>query len=227
MAIPLLKSILPNHTLPLPILSGPFRGARISLNPHHSLRKVFGVYEHELNDWLEKVLPHVDTVFDVGANDGYFTFGCAAAFRRLGKSAEIIAFEPLVPHFEELKSSLQNQPEDQIQILLHNCLVGSEEKLGTTTLDAIVKQRDRLPGPALIKIDVEGAELEVVAGASLCLNSSNYFLIEVHDRSFIEILTKGFSTQGIKLKLVNQRALPIIGRESRSELNWWLVSELT
>ena len=58
------------------------------------MRKMFEIYERELNSWLEQVLRRVTRVLDVGANDGYFTFGCAAAFGRLGKTGEIIAFEP-------------------------------------------------------------------------------------------------------------------------------------
>lgn len=228
MTLALFKSLLPNRTLPLPILRGPFRGATIHLNPRSSLRKVFGIYEHELNEWLEIVLPRVSTVLDVGAADGYFTFGCAAAFRRLGKPAEIIAFEPLGQTFEELKSSLENQPKDRIQISLHNCFVGSEVKSGMTTLEEIAYQRNTPKSyeNALIKIDVEGAELEVIAKASLWLNPTNYFLIEVHDASFLDILSQKFSANGLKLKQVNQQALSIIGRERRSQSNWWLVSEL-
>lgn len=227
MAFTLLKTLLPNKALPLPILNGPFRGATILLNPRYSLRKVLGIYEHELNGWLENVLPYVNTVLDVGANDGYFAFGCAAAFRRLRKSAEIFAFEPLAQHFTELQCSLKNQPEDQVQISLHNCFVGSEVKSGTTTLNAIAQKRNpsKLHENALIKIDVEGAELDVIRGASLWLKSTNYFLIEVHDAFFLDILKQQFIAHGLKLKQINQQALPIIGSEKRSELNWWLVSE--
>src|SRR5947209_10076602 len=88
-----LKWLLPNRPVAMKIWRGPFRGARIVMNPRHSLRKVFGLYEHELNPWLEKALNRVNGVIDVGANDGYFTFGCAAAFRRLGKAGRIIAIE--------------------------------------------------------------------------------------------------------------------------------------
>lgn len=229
MVVPFVKALLPNHNIPLPILKGPFRGAKINLNPQCSLRKVFGIYEHELNKWIESVLPRVNTVLDVGANDGYFTFGCAAAFRRFGKSAEIFAFEPLNQHIEELQVSVENQPQDQIKFSLHNCLVGAEVTSGMTTLDAVANQFDTSPEQirALIKIDVEGAELEVIEGASLWLKPTNYFLIEVHQESFLEILTQNFLAHGIKLKQVNQQPLPIIGREMRSELNWWLVSDIS
>src|SRR5947209_18921475 len=90
----LLKSILPNRIMSVPVLAGPFRGARVQMNPRHSLRKMLGVYEHELNDWIAAALPRVSTVLDVGAAEGYFSLGCAAAFRRMRKAAEIIAFEP-------------------------------------------------------------------------------------------------------------------------------------
>ncbi len=94
MIINTLKLLLPDHPVPTRILRGPFRNARIVMNPRHSLRKVFGLYEHELNGWLEQVLRRVNRMLDVGANDDYFTLGSAVAFRRLGKAGEIFAFEP-------------------------------------------------------------------------------------------------------------------------------------
>ena len=82
MAFSLLKTLLPDKPVATRILRGPFRGARIVMNPRESLRKIFGLYEHELNAWVEDALQRVTRVLDVGANDGYFSFGCAAAFRR-------------------------------------------------------------------------------------------------------------------------------------------------
>ena len=225
----LIKTVLPNQPLLLPILTGPFRGARIKLNPRVSLRKIFGIYEHELNQWLEAVFPLVNIVLDVGANDGYFTFGSVAAFSRMNKNAKVIAFEPLHEHFQDLQSTKKLYPTEKVDIQLHQCLVGSVvESDKTTTLDMIAQQYS-LPNEndrTLIKIDVEGAELDVIAGGVIWLNPKNFFLIEVHDISYIDILREKFLAQGIKLKLVNQQPLPILGRETRSELNWWLVSDL-
>ena len=92
--------------MPMRIWRGPFRGARIVMNPRHSLRKMLVLYEHELNAWLELKLGRVDRVVDVGANDGYFTFGCIAALRRHGRRARIVAFEPEERLVRELRESL-------------------------------------------------------------------------------------------------------------------------
>lgn len=105
-----LKWFLPNCPIRVRIWCGPFRGARVVLNPHHSFRKILGLYEHELNDWLEAALRRGSRVVDVGANHGYFTFGCAAAFRHLGKPGEIMAFEPQERHFQTLQQRLIISP---------------------------------------------------------------------------------------------------------------------
>ena len=94
-----------DRAAPTRILRGPFRGALIVINRRESLRKIFGLYEHELNSWLDKALSRVRRVIDVGANDGYFTFGCAAALRRRGRFQEIIAFEPQAEHMNLLRQS--------------------------------------------------------------------------------------------------------------------------
>lgn len=198
------------------------------MNPRNSMRKVLGLYEHELNDWLEVVLRLTDRVVDVGANDGYFTFGCAAAFKRMQKRSEVIAFEPDRDHFRSLSESLRSQPKDLVEFTLVESFVGSNENANSTTLDGI---RCKLRSPddrtgTLIKIDVEGAEEDVLAAAATWLNQSNYFLIEVHKQSFLETIPELFAGFGLVLDQVNQRPLKLIGREVRDEQNWWLVSRL-
>ena len=225
----ILKSVLPNREMLLPILTGPFRGAIIRLHPRHSFRKVLGIYEHELNGWLTAVLPNVNTVIDIGANDGYFTFGCAAAFQRLKKQGKVLAYEPEPQMFESLRLSVQKHQDSQVQIFIHKCFVGANISSEETTLNEIARQggAGKLPENTLIKMDVEGAEIDVISQASAWLNSTNYFLIEVHEEPFLKILTETFDAHGLKLKQINQHPLPIIGYETRSRLNWWLVSDLS
>ena len=218
-----LKSLLPDRPVPMRIWRGPLRGARIVMNPRSSLRKAFGRYEHELNGWLEQALHRVTRMLDVGANDGYFTFGCAAAFRRLGVGGEIICFEPQAQHVEVLRKSMAAQGALDVRLEIVHALVGREVGEGMTTLDAL-RANDRKN--TLIKIDVEGAELDVIAGAQSWMNASNLFVIEVHKEAYLGELKRMFSERGLKLVQVNQRPLPLLGREEREETNWWLVSDL-
>ena len=61
MPFDLLKLILPDRPLPTRILRGPFRDAVIVANRRDSLRKIFGLYEQELN---------------AGSIAGHSDFGC-------------------------------------------------------------------------------------------------------------------------------------------------------
>lgn len=217
-----LKSVLPNKPVPMRIWRGPLRGGRAVMNPRNSLRKVFGLYEHELNAWLESALRLTNRVIDAGANDGYFTFGCAAAFRRMRKRSEIVAFEPDAEHFRTLSDSLSRQPAGLVEFSLKQSFVGADDDLDSQTLDSLQCDRQN----TLIKIDVEGAEEDVLAGATSWLRDSNYFLIEVHKEHFLETIPQLFRSHGLTLDQIDQRPLKLIGREMRDEQNWWLVSRI-
>jgi len=218
------RLLLPDHPVAMPILRGPFRGARVRMNPRSSMRKALGLYEHELNPWLAAALPRVRRVIDVGANDGYFTFGALAAFRRRGIWGEVIAFEPQEPLARDLREHAEAERFGAAHLRVVCAFVGNRVDESTTTLDA-------LPGDdreaTLVKIDVEGAELEVIEGAASWLTPGNLFLIEVHRAPYLEALTRSFADRGLALTRIDQKPLPLIGRETRDPDNWWLVSEIT
>jgi hypothetical protein len=71
-----LKCFFQKQPVSVLIYFGEFRGTTLILNPAHSKRKILGVYEHILNPWLKRILPTVEVLWDVGANDGYFTYVC-------------------------------------------------------------------------------------------------------------------------------------------------------
>jgi hypothetical protein len=220
-----LKSVIPDREMPVRILFGPFRGAVIVLNPRSSLRKIFGLYERELNCWLQRLLPAVSKIIDVGANDGYFTFGCAAAFARLGTVGEIISFEPQEQHARTLRQTIGQESNGTVRIKIVQSLVGSQAGPGVTTLDAIrwTGGDPDCRANTLIKIDVEGAEFEVLKGASSWLNSSNHFLIEVHTEPLLERIIQLFENRKLQLTRIDQQPALLLGREMRSHQNWWLV----
>src|ERR1041385_5548476 len=140
MAFGALKSILPDRPMPVRIWRGPLRGGRAVMNPRNSLRKILGLYEHELNAWLEAALRLTDRVIDIGANDGYFTFGCAAAFQRLRKPGKIFAFEPYEKAYTQLLATERRRQLNKafltnIDISIVHRSIGSAESAQSTTLD--------------------------------------------------------------------------------------------
>ncbi len=107
-----LKNVIPSEPRKLRILFGPFSGGVFIGSPRASLRKVLGLYEHELNEWLTHALPKVEQLLDVGSNDGYFALGTAEAFRRNGVRGRIICFEPDVGFVPGLEAAAQRYKGD-------------------------------------------------------------------------------------------------------------------
>lgn len=219
----LLKALLPNHALALPILRGPFRGAIIRLNPRHSLRKVFGVYEHELNRWLKRAVQTVKVVYDVGANDGYFTYGCAQALRRYNKKGHVIAFEPLLADesFQTLRLGGSQNHYSGITFEFIPLFVGSATDEMTTTLDRIHMDRPGLRDqPTLIKVDVEGAEVEVLKGAKELLKEPHQWVVEVHGSQLMAPVLDSFRQAGRAVSIYEPKPHWLLGPELRGECSW-------
>lgn len=221
-----LRRLLPDRPVSCRILRGPFEGARVQLNPRHSMRKILGVYEWELNDWIRRAVPRTTHLFDVGANDGYFTFGCLAAYKKAGIAGKVLGFEPDAAPCAALRE-MATQSSAPFELI--------EKFVGATADAATVKLDDFIGGPlgdwpatgGLIKIDVEGAELDVLLGATKLLHTDNLFVIEIHTRELLESVPALFAERRIPMELISQRKHPIFGRERRNADNWWLVSSLS
>jgi FkbM family methyltransferase len=219
-----LKYALPPLATTLPIVGGPFRGGSFRGAPRASIRKVIGAYEHELNPWLRAHLSRADALFDVGANDGYFTFGCAAVFSRLGKSAPIIAWEPEPGYARGLNEHKLALGGKGSNIEIVQKFVGEYASQTTDRLADVPPFDEKGAMRTLVKIDVEGAELDVCRGAGDWLHPRNFFLVEVHAESLIKPLTDLFATHGVRTGIVDQKAHWLLGRESRAVDNRWMVS---
>ncbi len=148
------------------------------------------LYHLHQRDWLAReravlgplVSPGA-TVFDIGANLGFYSAMFAA---QIGPQGRVVAFEPAPQVFGKLRATIARNRLDQVVALNLGCgsvagepvlrqisastgtgsLVGGEgagEAVRIRPLDEIPEARER--PPQLIKIDVEGFEPEVLDGA--------------------------------------------------------------
>jgi FkbM family methyltransferase len=169
--------------LVLPIMHGPLRGSNwIVGSAHHACW--LGTYEREKQKRIASELKPGSVFYDVGANVGLYSLLAT----RLDPAGKTYAFEPLPKntwylhrHFE--LNSIHNAQVLELAISDHVgthsfCVTGdrSTGHLGqdgnlvvrTATLDSLL-QEEEIPPPDYIKMDVEGAELMALRGASECI----------------------------------------------------------
>lgn len=178
------------------ILRGPLRGKKWVVGASSNACWA-GTYETANLSAFAAAITAGDTVYDVGANVGIYTLAASVA---AGPSGIVYAFEPVERNLHYLRRHAGlNQ--------LRNCRIvdvavsdvkdtqkfssaswhhamgrlspDGELEVASVTLDHCVYERQFQP-PKVIKIDVEGAELRVLQGASRVLN-------EYHPSLFLEI----------------------------------------
>lgn len=146
------------------------------------------------------------TIIDVGAAMGIFTLQCHSVF----PDSRYLLIEPLEENADFLNQVTKRIPNTEYILAVadaqsgektlnvHSDLVGSslylekEANLDGTprnvpavTLDYICKERNA-SGPYLIKIDVQGAELDVLSGAKEILDKTEYVILEVSLFQFVK-----------------------------------------
>ena len=223
----MIQKLLSKKPVPVKIQAGPFKGAKMFLNPADSKRKIFGVYEYTLNSWILDKSKGKQFVFDVGANTGYDTYGFAHLLLSHGiESPSIIAFEPEAPALPELTRPLKWPEYKKCNIEIIAKFASNLSDDNCTTLDTSFDQYKRqLVGAGLIKVDVEGAEVDVLVGAQHLLEDPQHdWLIEIHGQSLIPQVSRFFVELNRPFLIKDLVALPIIGAEMRSIPTYWLVT---
>jgi FkbM family methyltransferase len=158
-------------------------------------------YEERFGHALLEAVAAESLVWDVGANIGLYTE------KFLAKGAGVVCFEPAPSALEILRAKFATEPAGRMVIVpvalsdacgtapmstdgaspTNQLRVGARDKglveVSTMRADDLIRNQ-RVPSPTVIKIDVEGYELEVLRGFGDLLDSMDLraVFIEVHFR---------------------------------------------
>jgi FkbM family methyltransferase len=160
---------------------GPLKGSKwvVGSGPHSLW---LGRYESHVVAQFDRITPSGSVVYDVGAAVGLYTI---LASRRIGPNGEVLAFEPSPRNLSYLHrhvrlNALKNvtiieaavaDADGEGAFLRHSrpfqgrMDAAGDLRVRVVSLDGVVRQ-DQRRAPDILKIDVEGAELRVLHGAT-------------------------------------------------------------
>ncbi len=138
------------------------------------------------------------------------------------------AFEPQAQEVENLRTAAGWLDLPGTELVIERGFVGNASSEGSIVLDQYIEQNGITPEVmrAMVKIDVEGAELKVLEGATKLVHEQNLFLVEVHSAELLLSVQEFFSRHRHPVKVVHQRPLPFLGLERRSHENYWVVTAI-
>ena len=194
------------------------------------------IYEQETTTFFRNYLKKGDTVYDIGANIGYFSLEFA---RLVGRNGKVLAFEPHPEIFKTLDRNISRNGYKNITGYNYACgnqigkvdlylstenegnhkivkNVNSSESVSVKVIELNTFINDDMP--RIMKIDIEGAELLALQGIgdSLMKDGSIDFVIEFHpyEMSFFELtgtcLLSSLSKFGYKFRDLAIDDYPVI-----------------
>jgi hypothetical protein len=152
------------------VISGPFRGMRLSLlslSDKNHLGYVLGTQELELRDIVEDIVRRRYTeIINIGAADGYYAIGL---LRRMPKT-RVLAFEAAPEHHSGLRrAAALNNVAQRLRIA------------GLCNRHQLSNELTKSCSSVLIFADIEGAEIELLNPDDIPQLRQVDILVETHD----------------------------------------------
>jgi FkbM family methyltransferase len=198
---PLVNCLAPEGQTWVEVRSGPAQGISLLIDAKKEKYLWTGQHEPAVQRAMTALLRPGMTFWDVGAHLGFFTL---LAARLVGCTGHVHAFEPVEQNRQQLMAAVDRNGCANVvihalafsstagQALLHAhessamwSLAGEGEdgvRVQYETLDSV-----ELPAPDLVKIDVEGAELDVLRGGrKLLVEARPALVVEFTTNALVE-----------------------------------------
>lgn len=204
------------RTIPLGLAAG------LKMNIDFSRHKKLwlGLYEVELNKHIKKLCRAGYNCFDVGGQSGYDALILAKL-----TGGRVLSFEVDPEACAEMEATFEANEDLSSRIGVVRGFVGdvSDPANGRTTLDEVARSSGGFV-PDLVKIDIEGGELEALRGAVGILEERHpHLIIETHS-SEIDAACSGFLTaRGYEPTAVENRSW--FPDHRPVAFNRWLIAE--
>ena len=192
------------------------RGVRAEVSLQGPAYRWLGLYEYEIHRHLRRLCPPGAHVVDIGGGDGVY----AIAFARMSGSP-CVTFEGDKVAVACIRRHLEANPPAARQVTVVPSFVGavSDPAANVIALDDV----DFDEPPSLLKIDVEGAEADVLRGArELVARHRPHLLVETHGLAKERACGELLLSHGYRPRVVPRRRRL---REDRpTPHNRWLVA---
>jgi hypothetical protein len=212
--------VVPEGRKPRRIVFGPFQGITMELSLQHQTQIYLGLFEREIHGWLERLSSGIQTAIDIGADCGEYTL----FFLMRTKATRVLAFEPSRESLPLLRENLKlNSVVESSRLEISTAMVGDSDGASKVRLDSLVGS---IPIPCFIKMDVDGAEAEILKGAAMLNRLGGVrWLIETHSRDLERECVEQLEAAGFETRIIGNAWWRVLIPELRPvEQNRWLAA---
>lgn len=203
----------PGRSKQLPL--GPGAGIRLESDPQPPADQWFGLFESELAPHVRRFCRPGTHCVDVGSYNAYYSL----VFAKLSR-APVRSYEPDPTSAARSRRNVALNPTIAWLVDIRQVAVGANTGAGQVALDDGLAHWGP---PGLVKIDVEGAELEVLMGARRVLADHRpHLMVETHSRELEAACGDLLVAAGYAPVVVTPRKL--IPENRPREHNRWIVA---